>query len=60
VSFFHVLELHKFVDYILVLPFDGKSIENFKEIQPWNSLATFVAANPDKNIGDFSMVRTIH
>ncbi len=57
-SFFHVLELHKFVDYVLVLPFDGKSIAKFKQIQPWNSLATFVAANPDKNIGDFSMVRT--
>jgi hypothetical protein len=59
-SFFHVLELHKFVDYILILPFDAKSIENFKEIQPWNSLATFVSANPDKNIGDFSIVKTIH
>jgi hypothetical protein len=42
---------------IIILPFDQKSIENFNEIQPWNSLASFVQASSEKDIGDFSMVR---
>jgi hypothetical protein len=57
VSFFSILDLHRFVDYIILLPFDGKSIDNFHEIQPWNSLSTFIQANPGKSIGDYSMVR---
>lgn len=55
-SFFDMIELHKIVDYLLVLPFEGQSIERFRELQPWNSLASFVQADTKKNIGDFSMV----
>jgi len=60
VLFFNLLELHKLVDYLIILPFNSKSIENFKEIQPWNNLATFLQSDPAKNIGDFSMVRIMN
>lgn len=55
-SFFDMIELHESVDYIVILPFHGQSIERFHELQPWNSLASFVQADTKKNIGDFSMV----
>lgn len=56
VSFFNVLELHQFVDYMLILPFDETSIRTSKEIQHWNALATFIRPDPSKSMGDFSMV----
>ncbi|CAF3871503.1 unnamed protein product, partial [Adineta steineri] len=56
---YKILALYEFVDYLIVLPFDEKSIGNFKELQSWNSLAALIQANPDKHIGDFSMSSTL-
>ena len=55
-SFFDMIQLYQSVDYLLILPFHGQSIQRFREVQPWNSLTSFVQADPKKNIGDFSMV----
>ena len=55
-DFFNLLQLYHSVNYMILLPFDQKSITKFREIQPWNSLSTFIQADPGRNIGDYSMV----
>ncbi|CAF3892236.1 unnamed protein product, partial [Rotaria sp. Silwood1] len=59
-SFLQMIELHKYFDLLILLPFDKKSIENYNNIQPWNSLSSFIPVNPTKNIGDFSMISILH
>ncbi|CAF4628676.1 unnamed protein product, partial [Rotaria sp. Silwood2] len=54
-KYFNLIQLNNLVDYIIVLPFDEKSTENFQQIKPWNGLYYINQDNLQYNLTHFSM-----